>query len=227
MAEIQTLKSQSPYFDDFDPDKDFIQVLFRPGYPVQARELTTLQTFLQEQVGRFGDSMYRDASIVRNAEVTYDSDVHEMVLTGSGSSVSPASGAINTTTLGVIDNLVGGIISNTSGSVKARVLKSPNGITGTSSVGNLYIKYITDQHFSSADYIYAMRADNPTNTTDYYNTFSSVSTSRIISVDDGIFYYKGRFVRVGAQSIVLPTNSFNVGFTVTETIVTPYEDATY
>ena len=26
----------SPYFDDFDKDKNFYRVLFRPGYPIQA-----------------------------------------------------------------------------------------------------------------------------------------------------------------------------------------------
>ena len=39
----------SPYYDDFDSEKNFYKVLFRPGYPVQARELTTLQSVLQNQ----------------------------------------------------------------------------------------------------------------------------------------------------------------------------------
>ena len=39
----------SPYYDDFSKDKQFYKVLFRPGYPVQARELTTLQSTLQNQ----------------------------------------------------------------------------------------------------------------------------------------------------------------------------------
>ena len=28
----------SPYFDDFDKDKNFYRVLYRPGFPIQARE---------------------------------------------------------------------------------------------------------------------------------------------------------------------------------------------
>ena len=35
-----------PYYDDFDEDKNFKRILFRPGYAVQARELTQLQTIL-------------------------------------------------------------------------------------------------------------------------------------------------------------------------------------
>ena len=34
----------SPYFDDFDESKNYNRVLFKPGYPVQAREFTTSQS---------------------------------------------------------------------------------------------------------------------------------------------------------------------------------------
>ena len=44
----------NPYYDDFDPTKNFLKVLFKPGYPVQSRELTTLQSILQNQVENFG-----------------------------------------------------------------------------------------------------------------------------------------------------------------------------
>ena len=38
----------SPYYDDFNKDKNFYKVLFKPAYPVQARELTGLQSLLQK-----------------------------------------------------------------------------------------------------------------------------------------------------------------------------------
>ena len=44
----QTNLNVAPYFDDFDANNDFHKVLFKPGYPVQARELTTLQSILQK-----------------------------------------------------------------------------------------------------------------------------------------------------------------------------------
>ena len=40
----------SPYFDDFDDKKSYQRVLFKPGTPIQARELTTLQSILQNQI---------------------------------------------------------------------------------------------------------------------------------------------------------------------------------
>ena len=50
----------NPYYDDFDEEKKFLRILFRPGYAVQARELTQLQTILQNQVSRFGNNIFKN-----------------------------------------------------------------------------------------------------------------------------------------------------------------------
>ena len=36
----------SPYYDDFNKDDQFHKILLKYGYPVQARELTGLQSLL-------------------------------------------------------------------------------------------------------------------------------------------------------------------------------------
>ena len=54
----------SPYYDDFDKDDQFYKVLFKPAFPVQARELSTLQSILQNQVEQFGTYMFKDGSMV-------------------------------------------------------------------------------------------------------------------------------------------------------------------
>ena len=48
-----------PYYDDFAGDKNFHKVLFKPGAAVQARELTQLQTILQDQIEKFGQKMIK------------------------------------------------------------------------------------------------------------------------------------------------------------------------
>jgi len=63
----------SPYYDDFDDTKNFNRVLFRPGYAVQARELTQLQTLLQTQIGKFGDHIFKNGSVVKGCEFKLDS----------------------------------------------------------------------------------------------------------------------------------------------------------
>ena len=54
----------SPYFDDFDKDKNFYRVLFRPGYPIQAEELTTMQSILQNQMESIGQHFFKEGSMV-------------------------------------------------------------------------------------------------------------------------------------------------------------------
>ena len=60
---IETNLNTSPYFDDFDEDKNFHRVLFRPGYAVQARELTQIQSILQNQVERFANEIMIDGTV--------------------------------------------------------------------------------------------------------------------------------------------------------------------
>lgn len=62
----------APYFDDYDESKNFHRVLFRPSVAVQARELTQLQTILQNQIERFGDNVYRTGTIIRGCSLTTD-----------------------------------------------------------------------------------------------------------------------------------------------------------
>ncbi len=62
----------APYFDDYDDEKNFHRVLFRPAVPVQARELTQLQTILQNQVERFGDNIYRQGTIIKGCSLNFD-----------------------------------------------------------------------------------------------------------------------------------------------------------
>lgn len=226
---ISKINSLSPYFDDFDPAKDYVRVLFRPGYPVQARELTTLQTFLQEQIGRFGDYFFKNGSIIRNTEIDVIQDSNEFILSGSNNASFPSSGAISSAILGTIANLEGKIITNSSGTIKARVLPSPNNVDTTKNVGNLYVRYLTSETFDSdGGYIYAKIEDNPGQTVTYYNTFSSINPATIASVEGGVYYVNNIFTNISSQSIVLSnstrTPSVNVGFSVTETAITQNDD---
>jgi hypothetical protein len=67
---INTDLNIAPYFDDFDVEKQFYKILFKPAYAVQARELTQLQTILQNQVEQFGDNIYQEGTIVKGCNFT-------------------------------------------------------------------------------------------------------------------------------------------------------------
>ena len=70
--------NRTPYFDDFDAGKNFYRILFRPGYSIQARELTQLQSMLQGQLESVGNSMFKQGQMVIPGEVSY-SDTYEYV----------------------------------------------------------------------------------------------------------------------------------------------------
>ena len=70
----ETNLNVSPYFDDFDPNKNFYKVLFKPGQPVQARELTTLQSILQNQIEKFGKHFFEDGAMIIPGQIGYDPD---------------------------------------------------------------------------------------------------------------------------------------------------------
>ena len=70
----------TPYYDDFDKDKNFYRVLFRPGYPIQARELTTMQSILQNQVENMGSHLFKEGAMVIPGQVGYDLNVDAIML---------------------------------------------------------------------------------------------------------------------------------------------------
>ena len=62
----------APYYDDFDQEKNYQRILFKPGFSIQARELTQLQTSIQAQIDRFGRHVFKDGSPVIGGEASLD-----------------------------------------------------------------------------------------------------------------------------------------------------------
>lgn len=60
-----------PFYDDFDPTNQYYRILFRPSVPVQARELTQLQSILQNQIEEFGLNILEQGTVVRGCTFTY------------------------------------------------------------------------------------------------------------------------------------------------------------
>ena len=70
----------APYYDDFDKEDNFHRVLFRPGFAIQARELTQLQSIMQNQIERFGRHMFQEGTVVIPGQVTYSKAVTNVQL---------------------------------------------------------------------------------------------------------------------------------------------------
>ena len=73
-----------PYHDDFNEDKNFHRILFKPGVSVQARELTQIQSILQDQIGKFGKFVLSDGSKVSGGRYFIDTNAKSLKLIDTG-----------------------------------------------------------------------------------------------------------------------------------------------
>ena len=123
----------APYYDDFDEDDNFHRVLFRPGFAIQARELTTLQAILQSQVERHGKHMFVEGTVVIPGQVSYSDKVATVQLASNfaGGTVVPSQ-YYNVETPVVITGVTTG--------VKARVIGFQDSTSTTQPI--LILQYI-------------------------------------------------------------------------------------
>ena len=121
----------SPYYDDFADSKDFHRVLFRPGFAVQARELTQLQSILQNQIEKHGRHMFKEGTVVIPGSVGFTNEFYAVKLdsTLSGTDISSQ-----------IQDYVGKRITGSTSGVVAEVIKVDAATTADPIT--LYVKYI-------------------------------------------------------------------------------------
>ena len=95
MAQLTNL-NVSPYYDDFNDEDNFHKVLFRPGFSIQARELTTLQSILQNQIEKQGEHIFKEGTVVIPGQVSYSPDYYSLAVetTFGGESVKNVSRSI-------------------------------------------------------------------------------------------------------------------------------------
>ena len=67
----ETNLNVAPYFDDFDPISNYYKVLFKPGYPIQARELNNVQSIFQDQIENVGNHFFNEGAKVIPGNTSY------------------------------------------------------------------------------------------------------------------------------------------------------------
>ena len=213
----------SPYYDDYDTSKDFLRVLFRPGYSVQARELTTLQTILQNQVTRFGNHIFENGSMVIPGSVNVNNEVNFMKLNDLQDG-----NAVTTYLTQFRDKVITGSISGAKALIED-TSECDCMIAGDSTIPSLHFTMMdsgtsgTTKQFVAGEEITALAADNSTTTnfrltanqvgdlkvtiksfgdngnvgTTYTNnaTTDVLGKSYRVEVREGIYYIDGFFVQ--------------------------------
>jgi len=138
---LDTNFNVNPYYDDYDEDKKFLRMLFKPGYAVQARELTQAQTLLQKQVQRFGNSIYKNGSVVTGGQTFFQNATYlKLDSTFLGLAVT-ANNFIDKT---LVDD-------NTNPTKRALVLKVFDADPGTGDPKTLLVKQIYGANFAAGD----------------------------------------------------------------------------
>jgi hypothetical protein len=231
----ETNLNVSPYFDDFDSEKNYYKVLFKPGYPIQARELTTLQSILQNQIENHGKNIFKEGSVVYGGEIAYNNPVYAVEIDPNFNGVPVSL---------YFDQLLNAKIRGANTNVVAEVqyiLKDTDSERGNYT---LYVNYLQS---GGADFTTKVFADAETLLLDtpvtygnftiqvgqgFCNTKTSNATSlgTLLRIKDGVYFVRGFFAKALDQSILLDqygtSPSYRVGYDLIESVVTADEDET-
>ena len=227
----QTNLNVSPYFDDFDPNNDYYRVLFKPGYPVQARELTTIQSILQNQIEKFGQHFFKDGAKVIPGNTTYTDIYHAVELENTYLGIPVSSYA---------DQLIGTKITGLSSGITAIVINVLLPQFSERGSLTLYVNYLqssTADNFTETFFDGELLATDQTVISQLLGTSSiaigdpfastiarnATSTGSAFSVNDGVYFIRGYFVNVQKETLILDqyTNrpSYRIGFFINEEII--------
>ena len=228
---LETNFDAAPYFDDYDANNNFHRILFRPGVAVQARELTQLQTILQDQIDKFGRHIFKDGSIVEGCTLNFN-DTYDFIK--------------------VTDTATNGAIINVSDFVGSKVVSSSNlqavivnSIAGLESndpnLNTLYIKYLNSANYANGSQQKTFDPDEVLTVQTLIDTFiagiavansvyNPIGTGYAVSVSEGTIFNKGFFVRVEPQTIVVSKydntpEDISIGFYTRENITTADVDS--
>ena len=234
----------SPYYDDFAEDKGFHRILFKPSAAIQARELTQLQSILQNQIERFGSHMFKEGSIILGARTNYDNQyfgvrVEDTNPNGSGVSATESFRAESVgkffkgLTSGVVGKVVNSSQKTTDDNLTLHVKYQATGNSGSTFYTEFQDGEILDEVTQDANGLGGYTSVSSNNQFKVYSIAGSIDVGSMVgsaaSISEGILYTRGNFVKVPAQTIILEkysnTPSYKVGVDIAETFTTYTEDS--
>ena len=222
---LQTNLNIKPYYDDFDPVKNFYRVLHKPGYPVQARELTQSQTILQDQIEKLASRILKEGDNVVPGEYSINVPV---------AYVRAASITQGATAKEFVGYTLRGVTSNVTAKVNfATEATDDDDVT-------FYVNY--ESSGNGGEYSTFLEGETlESDTPNRYTASTGISTiskpvdtpplgqGSLFTVKAGSYFVDGFIVRNDEETITLDKYSVEptcrVGFVVTEDFVTSNEDS--
>jgi hypothetical protein len=230
----------SPYFDDFDPNKSYHKVLFKPGYPVQARELTTLQTILQNQIELFGSHVFKEGSAVIPGNISYRNDLNAVILEDTYNGYSPEVYLPYLT-----KKQIKGEVSGVTAVINSYISRSTSEINKTT----IYVSYLnsdsnTNSQSKFLDGEKIVMNEDAALGDEFENlgitlkagegigiTISENATAigSGVFIEEGVYFIRGYFVNAFKDILYLDQYSnrpsYKIGFKIFEDIKNSYEDS--
>ena len=230
MADLSTNLNVAPFFDDYNESSDYYRILFRPATAVQARELTQLQTILQKQISRFGDSIYKDGSVIEGCNFTSYPNIAQVKFKDSNTTTIDFSTLTilyadiaedaNNTVFNSSNTFL--LVSNTDG-LRASIFRAFSGTENYAPDTNrAYVQYLNSGNTGSTDFgqtsqkidVYSSVQDklgllNVANQLGSIYTLTSNSTVNALGVGygmrvgKGIIYQKGFFLRSTPSNFII------------------------
>ena len=223
----------NPYYDDFNKEDNFYKVLFKPGFPVQARELTTLQSQLQNQIESFGSHIFKEGSMVVTGSINYNNQYHSI--------------KINQDHLGIpvslyADQLKGKRLKGEESGIVVSIddYKLP-GDTPDITNFTLFVQYVESGDDNTIDVLKdgenliiqesIIYGNTPINEGESVASLIDTGATAIgcaVGISEGVFFIRGTFVDVTTDTLILDpysnTPSYRVGLNIQEDIITAKED---
>lgn len=184
-------KSRSPYYDDFNEDKQYHEILYIPGRAVQVRELNQIQSMFYSQLNQLSDHLFKEGSVVIPGETNYDLELKYVMV-----DIANIENVIGQ--LGQFDiKLVGssGITAN------VKIFTPPE----TPDLPTFFVEYIEasddggQKVFADNEVISVISGSTPITTA----TVIGTGLGSKFTINSGVYYINGRYVYVPAETIVM------------------------
>lgn len=220
--------SVRPYYDDYNEQKDFIKILFKPGVSIQAREVNQLQTMYQKQISRFADHVFKNGSVVIPGNLIPDFEYKYLKIESNFADGSQED--LNSS----LSSYIGKRVKKKSGTLEAIIRNAVS--AENSDPSTLYIDYTNQEgtdndvsEFGSSEVLQILDTDD--SVIREITTVSSdpVGKGTAVHVKQGVFYVNEYFHLVLDQTLIVSkysnAPSLSVGFDVRDDIVTSGEDS--
>ena len=232
----------SPYFDDFDSTKNYNRILFKPGVAVQARELTQLQTVLQNQISNLGSFTLKEGAIISGCE---ESQIQVPYIKINDEYYPNGTSTTTALTNAQMEKFRGVVVQGVTSGIKAKIIGTVQGSVGARpALKAFYLAYIDfngategNEHFSGAERLKVISGGSHLNTEFVTSNLAAsprtlsdnyYGTTTKIQLSPGIIFAKEQFIVTDTLSTYIHPFSNSVvrkiGFELTEAIKKSFEN---